>query len=72
MKNSDYVVDADTVTAKLGNCGAGTKEMPLISSMGTGNKLHPELFEIRNLSKTTMCPRLQSDAKRTQSKKCGI
>ncbi len=35
---------------------AQQRNIPLISSMGTGNKLHPELFEITDLSKTTMCP----------------
>ena len=28
----------------------------IISSMGTGNKLHPELFEVTDLFDTTMCP----------------
>ena len=42
----DYIVDAiDTVTAKLALAQyAGEAGIPLISSMGTGNKLHPELF----------------------------
>ena len=46
-----------TVTAKLAIAElAQRREIPLISSMGTGNKLHPELFEITDLSKTSMCP----------------
>ncbi len=54
----DYVIDAvDTVTAKL---AAIEKSMeygvPIISSMGTGNKLHAELFEITDISKTSVCP----------------
>lgn len=54
----DYIIDAiDTVTAKLAIVELAQKRgIPLISSMGTGNKLHPELFEITDLSKTTMCP----------------
>ena len=54
----DYIIDAiDTVTAKLAIAElAQRREIPLISSMGTGNKLHPELFEITDLSKTRMCP----------------
>lgn len=54
----DYIIDAiDTVTAKLAIAElAQRREIPLISSMGTGNKLHPELFEITDLSKTSMCP----------------
>ncbi len=54
----DYVVDAvDTVTAKLliiEKCHASG--IPVISSMGTGNKMHPELFEITDISKTSVCP----------------
>ena len=53
-----YVVDAiDTVTGKLllaeKAYAAGT---PLISSMGTGNKLDPTAFEITDINKTTFCP----------------
>ena len=55
---ADYVVDAvDTVTAKIAIVEECRKRgIPLISSMGTGNKLHPELFEITDLSKTSVCP----------------
>lgn len=54
----DYVVDAiDTVTAKITlverSKAAG---VPIICSMGTGNKLHPEMFEIADISKTSVCP----------------
>ncbi len=54
----DYIVDAvDTVTAKLNIAECAVRlNLPLISSMGTGNKLHPELFEITDLSKTSVCP----------------
>ncbi len=54
----DYIIDAiDTVTAKLSIVEqAKAKGIPLIASMGTGNKLHPELFEIADISKTSMCP----------------
>lgn len=54
----DYMVDAvDTVTAKLTIAEWAQREgVPLISSMGTGNKLHPELFEIADLSETNVCP----------------
>lgn len=54
----DYVVDAiDTVSSKLllvelAN-RAGT---PIISCMGTGNKLHPEMLEISDIQKTSVCP----------------
>lgn len=54
----DYIIDAiDTVTAKLALAKLARElDIPLISSMGTGNKLHPELFEIEDISKTSVCP----------------
>lgn len=54
----DYVVDCiDTVAAKIElaqRCHA--LNIPLISSMGTGNKLDPTRFQVTDISKTTMCP----------------
>ena len=54
----DYIVDAiDTVTAKLALVEyAKEHEIPIISCMGTGNKLHPEMFEIADIAKTSVCP----------------
>lgn len=54
----DYIVDAiDTVTAKLALVEyAKEHDIPIISCMGTGNKLHPELFEIADIAKTSVCP----------------
>lgn len=54
----DYVVDAiDTVTGKLALVtaaqAAGT---PILSSMGTGNKLDPTRFQIADITKTSVCP----------------
>lgn len=57
-QNIDYIVDAiDTVTAKLA-VASKAKELniPLISSMGTGNKLHAERFRITDIYKTSVCP----------------
>lgn len=54
----DYVVDAiDTVTAKI-HLAVKCEELsiPLISSMGTGNKLDPTLFEVADIYKTSVCP----------------
>lgn len=53
-----YVVDAvDTVTAKLLIIEEAKKAgVPVISSMGTGNKLDPTLFEVTDISKTSVCP----------------
>lgn len=54
----DYIIDAiDTVSAKIALAEEAVKRgIRLISSMGTGNKLHPELFEIADLSETSVCP----------------
>lgn len=54
----DYVIDAiDTVSAKIALAEETIKRnIPFISSMGTGNKLHPELFEIADLADTSVCP----------------
>lgn len=54
----DYVVDAiDTVTGKiqliLSSQAAGT---PIISSMGTGNKLDPTAFRVADIYDTSVCP----------------
>lgn len=68
----DYIVDAiDTVAAKVelivraNKCGT-----TIISSMGTGNKLHPELFEVADIYKTSVCP--LAKVMRTRLKKEGI
>ncbi len=54
----DYIVDAvDTVTAKLEIIRrAKEADIPVISSMGTGNKLDPTRLEVADISKTTVCP----------------
>ena len=54
----DYVVDAiDTVTGKMmlikAAKDAGT---PIISSMGTGNKLDPTAFRVADIHETSVCP----------------
>ena len=58
FRQYDYVVDAiDTVTGKLALItqakAAGT---PIISCMGTGNKLDATKFQIADISKTSVCP----------------
>lgn len=54
----DYVVDAiDTVTAKIELVVRANKyKVPIISSMGTGNKLDPTKFEVCDINKTSVCP----------------
>lgn len=54
----DYVVDAiDTVTGKLTIIENAKKlNVPVISSMGAGNKVNPSLFEVADLYETSICP----------------
>ena len=54
----DYIIDAiDTVSCKLSLIeNAQKRNIPVISSMGTGNKLDPTQFCITDISKTTGCP----------------
>ena len=54
----NYVVDAiDTVTGKLALVAAAqAADVPIISSMGTGNKLDPTRFQIADITKTSVCP----------------
>lgn len=58
FSNYSYVVDAvDTVTAKIelvmSSRAAG---VPIISSMGAGNKLNPALFQVADIYETAVCP----------------
>lgn len=54
----DYIVDTvDTVTAKIELVLRANKlNIPIISSMGTGNKLDPTRFEVTDIYKTSICP----------------
>ena len=54
----DYVIDAvDTVSAKIEIIRkAKEANVPVISCMGTGNKLNPLEFKIADISKTSVCP----------------
>lgn len=68
----DYIIDAiDTVSSKLllieeaKRCAA-----PIISCMGTGNKMFPSGFEIADISKTSVCP--LAKVMRTELRKRGI
>ncbi len=58
FSNYTYVVDAiDTVTGKLALVQAAKEAgVPIISSMGTGNKLDPTAFRIGDLFETSVCP----------------
>lgn len=68
----DYVIDCiDTVSAKIDiimqSQAVGT---PVISSMGTGNKLNPAMLEVEDIYKTSVCPLAR--VMRTELKKRGV
>ncbi len=58
LSKYDMILDAiDTVSAKIELAVRADKlGIPMISAMGTGNKLHPEKLEATDISKTQMCP----------------
>lgn len=73
----DYVVDAiDTVSAKIGiieECQA--LNIPVISSMGTGNKLDPSQLEVTDIYKTSIDPLarvMRRELKKRHIKKCKV
>lgn len=68
----DYIIDAiDTVSAKLAIAESAQKlGVPMISSMGTGNKLDPTALTVTDISKTTVCPLAR--VMRRELKKRGI
>ncbi len=72
LNDCDYIVDAvDTVSAKLALAQlAWEKGIPIISSMGTGNKLDPTRFEIADIYQTSVCPLCR--VMRQELKKRGI
>lgn len=57
-ENYDYIIDAiDTVSCKLSLIQTAMERgIPIVSSMGTGNKLDPSQFCITDISKTSGCP----------------
>ena len=68
----DYVIDAiDTVTAKIYLAQKCDElNIPLVSSMGTGNKLDPTQFEVTDIYKTSVCPLAR--VMRVELKKRGV
>ena len=57
-KDISYVVDCvDTIMAKIAIiCNCNDLSVPVISSMGTGNKLDPSMFEVADIYETSVCP----------------
>lgn len=72
LDNFDYIADAiDSVSSKLTLIENAIKNnIPIISSMGTGNKLDPTKLVVTDISKTEMCP--LAKIVRTQLRKRGI
>ena len=72
MDGCDYVIDAiDTVTAKIALIREALgKGIPIVSSMGTGNKLDPSQLRIDDLKNTSVCPLCR--VMRRELKKRGI
>lgn len=72
FNNYDYIVDAiDTVTGKIELVMNANKcNVPIISSMGAGNKLDPTAFEVSDIYKTSVCPLAR--IMRNELKKRGI
>jgi len=68
----DYIVDAiDTVTGKLMLAEEAKRcHVPIISSMGAGNKLDPTAFQVADITKTSVCP--LAKVMRRELKKRGI
>jgi len=68
----DYIIDCiDTVSAKIELAVRAEKlGIPLIASMGTGNKLDPTAFEVTDIYKTSVCPLAR--VMRTELKKRGV
>ena len=72
FREYDYVIDAiDTVTGKLAIIENAKKAgVPVISSMGAGNKLNPSAFEVADIYETSVCPLAR--IMRRECKKRGI
>lgn len=72
LEQYDYIADAiDTVSAKI-DLAVKSQELgiPLISCMGTGNKLDPTQFTVSDIFKTSGCPLCR--VMRTELRKRGI
>lgn len=73
----DYIVDAiDTVTSKIELIlKAKASKVPIISSMGTGNKLNAAMLEVTDIYKTSVCPLarvMRSELKKRSVKKLKV
>lgn len=77
FSNYDYVVDAiDTVAGKIEIIvQADAHQVPVISSMGAGNKLNPAMMEVSDIYKTSVCPLarvMRRELKKRHIKHCKV
>ena len=77
FSNYDYVIDAiDTVTGKIEIIvQADAHQVPVISSMGAGNKLNPAMMEVSDIYKTSVCPLarvMRRELKKRHIKHCKV
>lgn len=72
LSKYDYIIDAvDTVSAKIFLAVSAEKlGVPIISSMGAGNKLDPTMFGVSDIYKTSVCPLAR--VMRTELRKRGV
>ena len=76
-KDLSYAVDCvDTIMAKIAIiCSCDALDVPVISSMGTGNKLDPTMFEVADIYETSVCPLariMKKDLKKRNIKKLKV
>ena len=69
--HADFIIDAiDDVPAKISLiCECRRLGIPLISSMGMGNRIHPEMVEVTDIHKTSVCPLARKIRKILKEKK---
>ena len=72
-----YAIDCmDTIMAKIAViCKCDELDVPVISSMGTGNKLDPSMFEVADIYETSICPLariMKKDLKKRNIKKLKV
>ena len=76
-KDLSYAVDCvDTIMAKIAIiCKCDELDVPVISSMGTGNKLDPTMFEVADIYETSVCPLariMKKDLRKRNIEKCKV
>ncbi len=72
--NPDFIIDCiDDIEGKLNIIEQSQKhDIPVISSMGFANKLHPEMTKITSMAKTSVCPLAKALRKRLNAKNVSL